>query len=110
MVLLVAILRRMLLPNEGVRGHEEEIIEVLGSKRPELEELAFQNGLEVEGHTSGGPGGLGVGGLLRAVSSSRWSGRAIRAPRGSPRPGGARGIDYSEGESGQRDPSGRDKK
>src|SRR2546426_8844194 len=32
----------------------------LGSKRPELEELAFQNGLEVEGHTSGCLGSLGV--------------------------------------------------
>jgi len=40
-----------LLPNEGVGSHGEEIIEVLGSKRPEFEELAFQNWLEVERHT-----------------------------------------------------------
>src|SRR5881398_33325 len=39
----------MLLPNERVRSHREEIIEILGSKRPEFEELAFENWLEVEG-------------------------------------------------------------
>ncbi len=50
MLLLVAILRGMLLPNERVRSHREEVIEIIGSKRPELEELAFQNRLEVEGH------------------------------------------------------------
>src|SRR2546426_3460783 len=81
----------------------------LGSKRPELEELAFQNGLEVEGHTSGCLGSLGVRGLLPAVSSRRWSGRGIRAPQGSPRPSGAQGIDYSEEEDRPPHPSARDK-
>src|SRR5262249_52884091 len=34
-LLLVAILDGVLLPNERVRSHREEIIEILGSKRPE---------------------------------------------------------------------------
>jgi len=48
-LLLIAIVRRMLLPNEGVRRHGEEIIEILGSKRPEVEELAFQTGWKSKG-------------------------------------------------------------
>src|SRR3989475_13272766 len=49
MCLLVAILRRMLLPNEWVRGHEDEIIVVLGSKRPYHDELRVQNELHGDG-------------------------------------------------------------
>ena len=48
--MLVAILRRMLLPNERVRSHGEEIIEILFAKRPEFEELPCQNWLEIERH------------------------------------------------------------
>lgn len=47
---LIPVARRMLLPDEGVRGHGEEGIEILGSKRPQLEEVASENRLKVEGH------------------------------------------------------------
>jgi hypothetical protein len=41
----------MLLPDEGIRGHREEGIDIVGAQRPELEERAFQRGLEFEGHS-----------------------------------------------------------
>jgi hypothetical protein len=50
LLLLIAVRGGMLLPNEGVRGDREEIAEILGLERPEGDELALQNRLEVEGH------------------------------------------------------------
>jgi len=43
----VAILLRVLFPNEGVRGDREEIIEILGSKRPEFKEVALRVGANI---------------------------------------------------------------
>ena len=49
LLLLVAVRRRMLLPNVWVRSHREEIVEIRGLERPESEELAFEHGLQIEG-------------------------------------------------------------
>src|SRR5262249_54884783 len=57
---LTAILGRMLLPDERVPSHGKESIEILSSKRPECEEFACQNGLEIECHAQGRPGTLNV--------------------------------------------------
>jgi len=48
---LVAVFDRMLLPNEGIRSDGVKFLEILRSKRPEFEQPAFQNGLEVKSHS-----------------------------------------------------------
>jgi len=45
----VAISDRMLFPDKRVCRHGVQIREILGSKRPELEQLAFEEGLEIKG-------------------------------------------------------------
>ena len=42
----------MLFPDEGVGGDREEGVEIGGSERPDVEELAGEGGLEVERHPS----------------------------------------------------------
>src|SRR5260370_29242375 len=48
---LVTVLDRMLFPNERIRSYGVEVMKILRPKRPELEELALQNGLEIKGHS-----------------------------------------------------------
>ena len=47
---LVAVGIGVLFPDEGVGADREEGVEIGGSERPEVEELAGEGGLEVEGH------------------------------------------------------------
>lgn len=47
----VTIFDWMLFPNERICGYGVKVMKILCSKRPEFEELAFQNGLEVKGHS-----------------------------------------------------------
>ena len=46
----VTVLDRMLLPDERICSHGVKVMKILCLKRPEFEEPAFQNGLEVKGH------------------------------------------------------------
>ncbi len=41
----------MLFPNERIGSESVEVVKIFGPKRPKLEELAFQNGLEIKGHS-----------------------------------------------------------
>jgi hypothetical protein len=47
---LITLFDRMLLPDERIRGYGEEAIKILGSQRPELQEVALQDGLQIEVH------------------------------------------------------------
>jgi hypothetical protein len=40
----------MLLPYERIRGNGEEAIKIIGSQRPELQEVALQDRLQIEVH------------------------------------------------------------
>jgi len=48
---LVTVFSRVLLPDEGIRSDGVEFMKILCSKRPKFEQPAFQNGLEVKGHS-----------------------------------------------------------
>jgi hypothetical protein len=41
----------MLFPDERIRGYSVEVIKIIWSKGPKFEEVALQNGLEIEGHS-----------------------------------------------------------
>jgi hypothetical protein len=47
---LVTIVAGMLFPDERIRSYGVEVMKILCSKRPQLEEFAFQDGLEIKGH------------------------------------------------------------
>ncbi len=49
--LFMTICDRVLLPNERVGSDGVEVIIVFGAKRPEFDEVAFENWLIVEGHS-----------------------------------------------------------
>jgi len=51
-LLPVAVFDGMLFPDEGIGGNRVEGMKVLRPKRPELEKLAFQYGLQIEGHSN----------------------------------------------------------
>ncbi len=48
---LVTVADRMLFPNQRIGSGREKFIEIFRSKGSKREELAFQNGLEVEGQS-----------------------------------------------------------
>jgi hypothetical protein len=41
----------VLFPNERIGSDGIKIMKILRSKRPELEQFAFQKGLKIEGHS-----------------------------------------------------------
>jgi len=47
----VTVLNRMLLPDEGISSYGQKVVKDPGSKRPEFEELTFQDWLEIKGHS-----------------------------------------------------------
>jgi hypothetical protein len=67
----VAIPDRMLLPHERVGSHLIEIIEVLGAKRPEFDEFAFQNWLMIERPWVINPASLTEGPLSRLTAHAQ---------------------------------------
>jgi len=48
---LVTVVGRMLFPNERIGSYSVKLMEVLWPQRLEREEFAFQNGLEIKGHS-----------------------------------------------------------
>jgi hypothetical protein len=48
---LVTVFDRMLLPDERIGSYRVKALKILYPKRPELQELAFQNRLEIKGHS-----------------------------------------------------------
>jgi hypothetical protein len=48
-VFFVPVLDRMLFPDERIRGDREEAVEILRAQGPQFEEVASQNGLEIDG-------------------------------------------------------------
>jgi hypothetical protein len=50
----VAILGRVLLPNQRIASHRVEFLKILQPNRPEFKQVAFQNRLEIERHLARG--------------------------------------------------------
>jgi hypothetical protein len=48
-VFFVPVLDRMLFPDERIRGDREEAVEILRAQGPQSQEIASQDGLEVDG-------------------------------------------------------------
>jgi hypothetical protein len=45
---LAAVFHRVLLPDERIRGHSKERVEIVRSKRSQFDEFTFQSGLKIE--------------------------------------------------------------
>jgi len=66
-LLLVTVFRRMLFPNERIGSYCVKVGKILRSKRPELEEFACQDGLEVKGYRGHGVPGQSPIGRTRRI-------------------------------------------